>query len=737
MSFQEILTFLLPSADPLQLLFAGLIGLLSLLTVVALKRGAREQTWASRWKGGGQDELDVEHGSLHEISAAVASPGERMVEYMPGILLILGLLGTFLGLGIALNKASTILVDANAGGGMDDAMKNLMGMMEGLGTKFKTSTWGILAFLLLKLYAARNGYEERRLRWCAKQMKHVFDSSRQQRQEERQQAQMTLLDTLARLDQNMAAQNESQRQLLDLQSRQFKHHTATTQQALTKNRSSIDALLEPLKVSLQDQQAGNQTLQTLLQEQQTGNQTLQALLQEQQAGTQSLLKGQQAGSQQLQKLQELQATANQAGQALLQEAQAGSKVRQDLLQAQQASGKTLATALPILQALNGNSEQVLTALGGIDTRLQQHGEQNQAQLEDARATRQAGQALLLEAQAGSKVRKDLLQAQQATGKTLATVLPMLQALNGTSEQVLTALGGIDTQLEQHGEQNQAQLEDARATRQAMEHLIDSNARNLAAISGAAEQMASAASTIGESAGDLQQAIADFKEGVAGVLGHLKQDLGETIGLMGSSFTGNMEQMSASLSDATQGISIAVNNLSQSVGEIMDDMKSSNERSLKMQATALSTFESSSYTLQEKVQGMTHLVEVLQERITSGLKAVSESGRRMVSLDGRYDEVTKQAELAANEIKALVGQLSAMQQSSPLQPAVDALAARVEMIGRNLQGIQQHLEALGNLAERNQQHSTGTEITQSLRQIIEQLHVLDRPQPVVLQQKTVD
>ena len=139
----------------------------------------------------------------------------------------------------------------------------------------------------------------------------------------------------------------------------------------------------------------------------------------------------------------------------------------------------------------------------------------QQQLQKLQATaNQAGQALLQEAQAGSKVRQDLLQVQQASGKTLATALPMLQALKGTSEQVLTALGGIDTQLQQHGEQNQAQLEDARATRQAMEHLIDSNARNLAAISGAAEQMASAASTIGESAGDLQQAIADFKEGVA-------------------------------------------------------------------------------------------------------------------------------------------------------------------------------------------------------------------------------
>jgi len=632
-NFQEILTFLLPSADPLQLLFAGLIGILSLVTVIALKRGAREQTWERKWNGGGQDDLDVEHGSVNEISAAVASPGEKMIEFMPGILLILGLLGTFLGLGIALNKASTILVEANAGGGMDNAMTNLMGMMEGLGTKFKTSTWGILAFLLLKAYAASNGYEERRLRWCVGQMKRAFDSSRLQRQGERQQAQATLLETLGRLDQNLAAQNESQRQLLELQARLFKHHAATTQQALADNRSSIDALLLPLKASLEEQQAGNQTLQGLLQEQQTGNQNLQ-------------------------KLQKDQLAANQIRQALLEETQAGKQVWQDVLQAQQASGKTLASALPALHTLNSTGEKTLTALGAIDARLQEHGEQNQQLLEDGRATRQA-----------------------------------------------------------------------------MEHLIDSNSRNLAAISGAAEQMASAAGTIGASAGDLQQAIADFKEGVAGVLGHLKQDLGETIGLMGSSFTDNMTQMSASLSEATLGISSAVNSLSNNVGQTMEGMKKSNEESLNLQRNAHASFQGSSETLQVNVEGMTHLVGDLREKILSGLKAVSESGRRMVALDSRYEGVTQQAELAASEIKGLVAQLMTMQHSSPLQPAVDALAARVDMIGRNLQEIDQNLEVLSNVVQHNQQRNTGGEISQSLREIIAQLHVLDRAQPTAVQIET--
>lgn len=621
MSFQEILTFLLPSADPLQLLFAGLIGVLSLVTVVALQLGARERIWERKWNGGGQNDLDVEHGSLNEISAAVASPGEKMAEFMPGILLILGLLGTFLGLGIALNKASTILLEANAGGGMDNAMTNLMGMMEGLGTKFKTSTWGILAFLLLKAYAASNGYEERRLRWCVGQMKRAFDSSRLQRQEERQQVQTRLFETLTRLDGNLASQNEGQRQLLELQVRLLKLHAATTQQALTDNRASIDALLVPLQASLHEQQTGNQTLQGLLQEQQAANHNLQKLQKEQLAGNEVL--------------------------------------------------------------------------------------QNAAQVQ--------------------QVNSDLLKA----------ALPVLSTLSSTSELALTALSGIDSRLQQHGEQNQQQLEDGRATRQAMEHLIDSNSRNLAEISGAAEQMAGAASIIGASAGDLQQAIGDFKEGVAGVLGQLKQDLGETIGLMGSSFTNNMTQMSASLSEATLGISAAVNSLSNNVGQTMEGMKKSNEDSLNLQRNAHASFQGSSETLQVNVEGMTHLVGDLREKILSGLKAVSDSGRRMVALDSRYESITQQAEFAASEIKELVAQLMTMQHSSPLQPAMDALTARVDMIGRNLQAIDQRLDQLSSLAQHNQQRSTGSEITQSLRQIIDQLHALDRPQPVAALNEVVE
>ena len=217
MTFHEFFAFILPEFDVIQMLFGGTMLFLVLLTIGLLLWQANQRFWDRKWQGdalnNGADHLDVDHGSVNEISAAVASPAEKMADIMPGILLILGLLGTFLGLGIALNKASDILIDANSAG-MDNAMSNLMGMMEGLGTKFKTSTWGIMAYLILKACAAGLGYDEKRLRWCAQQMKQVFDQSREQKRAEHKETQLQYLAALQGLNDRMQVESEATRQLL-------------------------------------------------------------------------------------------------------------------------------------------------------------------------------------------------------------------------------------------------------------------------------------------------------------------------------------------------------------------------------------------------------------------------------------------------------------------------------------------------------------------------------------------
>ena len=179
MSLDEILSFLIPQ-DEFQWIFLAIIVILSGWNIYRVIKDAKLDNWEKKWAGHASDSLDADHGSLSDLSQAVATQHEKLAEIMPGLLLIIGLLGTFLGLGIALNKASIILQQAQ-GSGMDQAMENLMGMMQGLGTKFKTSTWGIIGFLSFKAWSTKNGYEERRLRWCIQKIKKQLDSDRKSR----------------------------------------------------------------------------------------------------------------------------------------------------------------------------------------------------------------------------------------------------------------------------------------------------------------------------------------------------------------------------------------------------------------------------------------------------------------------------------------------------------------------------------------------------------------------------
>lgn len=174
MTVESVLQFLVPY-DWLQWIFLLAIAAVALVNVFFVNMTANEATWEINWKrgttGDDKDDFDTEHGSVHDISDAVASPWERLADSMPGILLIIGLLGTFIGLGVALNEAAKV-VSANEGIGA------LGATMEGLGTKFKTSTWGIIAYLLFKIWVARDGFESRRLQWCAGKMKVQLNQRR-------------------------------------------------------------------------------------------------------------------------------------------------------------------------------------------------------------------------------------------------------------------------------------------------------------------------------------------------------------------------------------------------------------------------------------------------------------------------------------------------------------------------------------------------------------------------------
>ena len=687
MNPEEILAFLIPGNDPIQLVFGSVFLILIAATLIGVWRGATPASWEKKWNGNGQigdhaDNLDVEHGSVNEISAAVASTGEKLADIMPGILLILGLLGTFLGLGIALNKASTILLEANAGGGMDNAMANLMGMMEGLGTKFKTSTWGIMAFLLIKAWSARNGYEERRLRWCVGKMKAAFEYSRQAQLQERQQTQHALIEALGRIDQTLVNQWQAQHALLDTQCKLNKHAGITlvaTHKAVQDLQQALVPEVRTLNAS--HEQARDTLLETVNNLQQHGltlSATHSAIQELQQALVPEVRSLNASNAQARDALKETVSNLQQHGLTL----GATHTAVQELQQA----------LVPEVQTLNASNALARDALQETVSNLQQHG-------------------LTLGA-----THSTLQELQQA-------LVPEVQALKSSSELALDTLRDSASALQQSNEGQQLQLKATRTAQKSLEQ-IEASLSNLSAISEAATQMASAASDVGQSAGELQSVISGFKDGVADVLGSIKQDLGTTIDQMGNSFTDNMATMSATMANATDGISTAVTDLSSSVSQTMDKMQKSNEDSMEIQKKAQIEFLATSQNLNMNIGGMTGLVEDLRERIVSGLKAVSESGRRMIAVDSQFKEVTEKAARSAVAIEELVAELQNLQHSSPLQPVMDAVAGRVDMIGHSLQRLDEHLLALKSAADDERQLQAISQLKGPLERIVERLEYLD-------------
>lgn len=213
---QEFLSFLLPDADIAQLLFFSLMAALVFITIILLYVQAKPETWENHWKNKvvlSEDGLDQELSSVQETSDAVASLSEKLADFMPGIVLVIGLLGTFLGIGIALNKASDILINSNTVG-MDAAMTNLMSVMDGLGTKFKTSTWGIIAFLILKFWSMSFAYDDKRLRWCAEKIKGMSNRARQQQQHKQDQLQNSFLNVLVSIKDSMSKEANGTRLMM-------------------------------------------------------------------------------------------------------------------------------------------------------------------------------------------------------------------------------------------------------------------------------------------------------------------------------------------------------------------------------------------------------------------------------------------------------------------------------------------------------------------------------------------
>lgn len=498
-----IIDFILPGFDAIQIVFGTIIFGLLITTILFVRKSATASNWDLNWQGrttnDTSDDIDAQHGSVTDLSHVVATKAEQLSEVMPGILLIIGLLGTFLGLGMALNNASSILSEANQGDGMEHAMGDLMGMMQGLGTKFKTSTWGIMAFLMLKGWCTYDGFEDRRLRWCIKRMNTEIDASKTHAQKTSEATNLKFLSALSSVGDQICSSTQHLHTMLHAQ--------------LTEVHSSIKYQLEKSDAI----------------------------------------------------------TSN------------GHAIRQSI--------DSFAANTNIIDVVTMLSDKVCNSTRSMQTAVQ------------------------------------------------------------------TQLTYIHAGIKQQVKFSDAIASSGAATRQSIEAFTEASLSNINILREASAKTLDASQKMGASAGELQSVIQSFRDNITEVLSILKQDLGSTIENMSVNFGKNMDQIATKLSEATTGISVAVDDLSINVGETMGQVEKSITESVDIQKKAHGEFLLTSDTLNTQVTEMTNLVMKLSDDITSGLKAVSESGRRMVSLDKRYQDISQSAEQLVKSSEKTVQQLS--------------------------------------------------------------------------------
>lgn len=171
--------------------------------------------------------------------------------------------------------------------------------------------------------------------------------------------------------------------------------------------------------------------------------------------------------------------------------------------------------------------------------------------------------------------------------------------------------------------------------------IDSNNANLDAMGDASKNMASAAQQMGSSADNLKNTVVGFKTEISSVLNKLEDNLKTTI-----------TAMSKNLESATNGISTAVHTMSDQVKETMQGIGKDTRAATEMQKKAFVEFDTISRTLNENVQGMTNLVEKLQEDILLGLNAVSDKRLQTVQAMSAISNISEKLVHTSEKLEKL-------------------------------------------------------------------------------------
>ncbi|MGE6342150.1 hypothetical protein [Psychrobacter sp. R86515] len=177
----ELINFLLPKTE-LDWIFFLAIAFCFVITIIStfiVRRSIDKALDTSSASESFTDEANISNYLAND-------KWDKVFENGAGFVLILGLLGTFLGIGLAIQDASKVIVSLNSfsnGAATSNAMDTvgkLAPVLSDIGTKFKISAWGIGSHILIRLIVPFFGIETIRQKFTADQLKKInFDRKQQ------------------------------------------------------------------------------------------------------------------------------------------------------------------------------------------------------------------------------------------------------------------------------------------------------------------------------------------------------------------------------------------------------------------------------------------------------------------------------------------------------------------------------------------------------------------------------
>lgn len=588
----NFLNFFIPDFnEPLQMLFSCGISFLLSVTLLCLKLNANPKNWEKNWNGSFEPTnalLSSEQGTLHDIGEVVATRSEKASDVMPGFLLIIGLLGTFLGLGIALNQASEIISNDLSGQNYDEMMNSLMQMMSGLGTKFKASIWGISGFILLRVFSGLFDTENARLNWCASKIKEDNAEKAEQRVKGEFLRLDRTLDASEKLGETISlALNsgfEKQSQMMQ-KSYELFYQISVQNNEVKDEISKVNTFLSE---SLDELIRANKLSRSSYNELIRFNKSMESVI------------------------------------VSLNENNSDNKSINDITNRVEKNLVDMLIELSEIKVSNNVTKECVKTNGYDTTQLLENIDKKIA---DVSAINRDSLAKVQTNVVG--VLEGVERCIDTTGRESSQLLEkIIQSIDSSRIDTQENLVGI--------REDFASV--ASATKESssqMKEFSQSTKSSLTTLGKSSERMHEASVGIESGARKLASTVGIFETNMNKVMDKVSQGLDGTITKMSTTFTNSMSGMAKDMSRSTGDISKAVKDNAKSVEVTMDTVKSSISESLKIQQKSSNEFQLSSQTLNETMEEVTTLVNDLTESIQSGLSAVSRSGKEVKSLNSAY------------------------------------------------------------------------------------------------------